>query len=214
MNRFAGYDAVVIVGCELGVGNEAFDGSRGRGLAVAHVDRDTVQVSAEAVGWDGRHLELYNRWRRFDAIGHSVQKLARSLIALVAHAGATRHATATAPGSQDLSETRPLLGALRSDVSPPIVWLYLTRIHGVGTMRRIDLGSGPHFLDACRQQGLMIVDPTQRLLRYRSASGGYANGVSWTQPGTGHLNADGQRILFEAVAPALTRLFESVPGQR
>jgi hypothetical protein len=214
MNGFADYDAVVIVGCELDVGNEALDGSRGRGLAVAHVDGDGVHIRSEAVGWDGRHLELYNRLHRFDAMGHCVQKLGRGLMRIIAHPRAGRHASTMAPGGQDLSATRPLLETLRRDVSPPIVWVYLTKIQGVGDRRRVDLDSGPPFLDECRRQGFLVVDPTSSLLEYRSASGGYANGVSWTQPGTGHLNADGHRLLYRAVEPVLARLLESDPRRR
>lgn len=208
---FAGYDLVVVQGCEMN-GPPSFDPSRGRGLAVASLHDGRVDVTSEPLGWVGRHLALYNAVDRFDALGRRLMTLARELERVARHP--RRRAAPASAGAPDFSATGPLLAALRREVKPPAIWLYLPRVHGVGDRRGPDDSYGPQFLADCLEAGFTVVDPGARLVAYRAPDGGYANGNPWTQPGTGHLNANGQRLLADAVAPEIARVLGSDPGGR
>lgn len=212
---FADFDLVVIQGSERDAGAEAFSSARGRGLAVAAIGDTGVSITAEPLGWVGRHLDLFNAVTRFDAVGHRLMVLARGVARVITapRAGPPPQGAA-APDAVDPAAMEALLEALRREVKPPIVWLYVPRMHGVGDARRLDDRHGEVLLRGCGNAGIEWVDPSAVLLRFRSAAGGYANGGVLTLPGTGHLNAEGHRLLFEAVAPAVSRHVESGARRR
>jgi len=208
---FAGFNLVVIQGSERDVGPEAFSSSRGRGMAVASIRGGTVSLAAEPLGWVGRHLEPFNALTRFDGLGRRLMVLVRELARVVRARPPARGAAV--PDTLDAAAMDALLGALQREVEPPIVWLYLPRMHGTGGDRRLDDPHGPAFLRGCARAGIEWVDPGEELLRFRSPSGGYANGGPLTRPGMGHLNADGHRLLFEAVTPLVSRFVDHGSGR-
>lgn len=212
---FTGFDLVLIQGSERDVGPEAFSSARGRGLAVAEIVDTGVSLSAEPLGWVGRHLELFNAVTRFDAVGHRLMVLVRNVSRVLERPrGATPGPAVPPVDTLDPAAMEAMLEALRREVKPPIAWIYVPRMHGVGGDRRLDDLHGGTFRRGCERAGIAWADPSLALLSHRSAAGGYANGSALTRPGTGHLNADGHRLLFEAVAPLVSRFLEDGPGRR
>lgn len=217
---FADFDLVVIQGCELDVGDEAFQPTRGRGLAVAALEGDSVRVASEPMGWTGQHLAFYNAIYRYDAIGRRAMPLLRSLANMLQRPLDSSRAKRAGPaGVPALANAPPgathaLLGALRQSVVPPIVWLDVRRIHGINAARCADAPDTSDFVVTLRADGYLVVDTSDSLLAFRSPDGHYANGVDWSQPGTGHLNAGGHRVLYDCVEPVVERVLAAAPARR
>jgi hypothetical protein len=212
-NGLADFDLVVIQGCDEDVSSEAFSRSRGRGLAYATIVGDSVSVTGEPLGWTGLHLGFYNSIHRFDAVGRRAQLVARGLSRLLHDPLRKATPAAAADAGADISQMRPLLLSLRRAVAPPIVWVNLPRIHGVGSERRPETPEAAAFMAGLGQYGYLVADPSEQLFRYRSKSGGYANGEAVSQPGTGHLNPEGHRILYESVVSLVDSVLATPRGR-
>ena len=202
-DAFADYDLVVLQGCALDVSVEAFGQGRGRGLARATVVGDSIETGSEPLGWVGSHLGPYNRMLRYDAVGRGLIHVARGFENVFRP---HRKAHAAPPDSLDLTHMDLLLSSLQRAIRPPVVWLDLPRIHGEAEARDYDRVATARLAAACERAGIEHVDAGPVLRSWRSAHGDFANGFPWTRPGVGHLNADGHRLLADAIAPALARI--------
>jgi lysophospholipase L1-like esterase len=63
-------------------------------------------------------------------------------------------------------------------------------------------------IETCRELGLPLWNPAEKLNRYAAATGRFPNGFANTRPGYGHLNPEGHRLVAELLAaelPALLR---------
>jgi hypothetical protein len=152
--------------------------------------------------------------RRWNAIwARAPRALHRWLTPTPAIAATTAKATTRAPA--DLARVRDdsaipsaVVGVLKRSYGARLVIAYLADVRVTGG----DTADASEFrlLEACRTEGVSCVSLRSAMLRARNA-GVIVRGFSTTTLGVGHLNADGHRLVADAVWPMVRPLVRQRP---